>query len=161
MLQPGPEICPKFTDLPEECIREIILRIGDHRDLESSAEAWSVMSSLVSEQRIWRELAIFHFNPRQLNTVLELNKIKAKDDVKDWKKIYHQLRRTYGLRDDYQYAEVLLLCRSCCCLYWPSDGHPCIMDQSPDYRQRVEEAGGQLALSQPVPPAQFLKFFSL
>lgn len=33
-LQPGPEIRPKLHDLPEECIREIILRIADHRDLE-------------------------------------------------------------------------------------------------------------------------------
>lgn len=33
-FQPGPEIRPKIHDLPEECVREIILRIADHRDLE-------------------------------------------------------------------------------------------------------------------------------
>ena len=119
------------------------------------------MAALVSEQRIWRELVRFHFNKNQVDTVLEMDKFKLLDDCKDWQKVYHKLRRTYGVNDDYQYAEVLSLCRYCCCLFWPSDGHPCIVDQCPDYRQRLEEAGNQLALSQPVPPAQFLKFFSL
>lgn len=128
---------------------------------QSSADAWKIMSQLVSEQRIWRELIRFHFNRNQIESILELNKLKHLNEVKDGKKFYHQLRRTYGLNDDYQFAEILSLCRYCCCLFWPSDGHPCIVDQSPDYKQRLEEAGGQLALSQPVPPAQFLKFFSL
>lgn len=46
-----------------------------------------------------------------------------------------------------------------------SSGHPCIADQSPDFRARLKEAaGGNLAAIhefQPVPPAQFLKYFSL
>lgn len=33
-FQPGPEVVPKLHDLPEECIREILLRISDHRDLD-------------------------------------------------------------------------------------------------------------------------------
>lgn len=158
---PGPEIRPKLHELPEECVREIILRIADHRDLEASADAWTLMATLVSEQRIWRELTRFHFNQKQINFVLDMNKLKLMGDVKDWKKLYHQLRRTYGLSDDYQFAEVLSLCRYCCCLFWPSDGHPCIVDQCPDYKQRLMEAGGELVVSQPVPPSQFLKFFSL
>lgn len=41
-------------------------------------------------------------------------------------------------------------------------GHPCIADQSPDYRARLKEAaGGDINEFQPVPPAQFLKYFSL
>lgn len=44
-------------------------------------------------------------------------------------------------------------------------GHPCIADQSPDYRARLKEAAGgdSTAINefQPVPPAQFLKYFSL
>lgn len=159
--EPDPEAKPKLHELPEECVREIILCIADHRDLESAAEAWDTMAKLVSEQRIWRELTRFHFNQRQIHTILDLEKFKKMGDIKDWKQIYHQLRRTYGVNDDYQFAEVLALCRSCCCLFWPSDGHPCIVDQSPDYKQRLEEAGHQLALAQPVPPAQFLKYFSL
>lgn len=44
-------------------------------------------------------------------------------------------------------------------------GHPCIADQSPDFRARLKEAaGGDMTTIhefQPVPPAQFLKYFSL
>lgn len=159
--EPGPEIRPKLHDLPEECIREIILRIADHKDLEATSSAWTLMAALVSEQRVWRELTRFHFNQNQINTILDMNKFKLQPGKKDWKKIYHQLRRTYGVNDDYQFAEVLSLCRYCCCLFWPSDGHPCIVDQCPEFKQRLEEAGGQLEVSQPVLPSQFLKFFSL
>lgn len=73
--------------------------------------------------------------------------------------------RKYGIREDYQYSEILALCRFCCCLFWPSAGHPCIADQSPDFRARLKEAAGgdvnAINEFQPVPPAQFLKYFSL
>uniref|UniRef100_A0A6B2EAG3 Putative f-box n=1 Tax=Phlebotomus kandelakii TaxID=1109342 RepID=A0A6B2EAG3_9DIPT len=157
---PGPEIRPKLHDLPEECVREIILRLADYRDLEASSAAWGLMSALVAEQRVWRELACFHFTPEQIQVVLEKEKPIHEDGSKDWKKIYHALRRTHGLREDLQYAEILSLCRFCRCLFWPSAGHPCIADQSPDFRARLKEAGC-LIESQPVPPAQFLKYFSL
>ena len=119
------------------------------------------MAALVSEQRVWRELTRFHFNQKQLNYILDKNNLRLIGDVKDWKKLYHELRKVYGVREDHQFVEVLSLCRYCCCLFWPSAGHPCIVDQCPDFKQRLEDAGGQLEVSQPVPPAQFLKFFSL
>lgn len=71
--------------------------------------------------------------------------------------------RKYGLREDLQFAEILVLCRLCRCLFWPSAGHPCIADQSPDYRARLKEAGhgDDVESVFPVPPAEFLKYFSL
>ncbi|GBP19379.1 F-box only protein 25 [Eumeta japonica] len=164
--EPGPEVVPKLHDLPEECIREIILRIADHRDLDAASAAWSVMSSLCSEQRVWRELVQFHFTPTQLDSILtklreeKVRRGQPEDDQLDWKAAYHMLRKTYGLREDAQYAETLSLCRHCKCLFWRSLGHPCIADQCPEYRERLREAGGPLP-PHPVPPAAFLKFFSL
>ncbi|CAK1550651.1 unnamed protein product [Leptosia nina] len=152
--EPGPEVVPKLHDLPEECIREILLRIADHRDLDSASSAWSVMASLCSEQRVWRELVSFHFTTQQIDSVPKT------DSETDWKKLFHQLRKLYGLREDAQYAETLSLCRHCKCLFWRSLGHPCIADQCPEYRERLKEAGGPLP-PHPVPPAAFLKFFSL
>ncbi|KAJ6647600.1 F-box only protein 32 [Pseudolycoriella hygida] len=156
--EPGPEVRPKLHELPEECIREIILRISDYHDLESSSAAWSLMAALVSEQRVWRELAQFHFTQEQIDLIV----VKKFSNVerKDYQKIFHELRRKYGIRDDHQYAEVLVLCRFCCCLFWPSAGHPCIADQSPDFRARLKGTGTEID-AQPVPPAQFLKYFSL
>lgn len=155
------------------------MRISDYRDLEASSDAWTLMAALVSEQRVWRELAQFHFNQQQIDEIMK-KKFIAEAERKDWQKIFHELRRyaahmtiivpfyyfeifhfrKYGIREDHQYAEVLALCRFCCCLFWPSAGHPCIADQSPDFRARLKDAGTE-SDSKPVPPAQFLKYFSL
>lgn len=62
---------PKLQDLPEECIREIILRINDHRDLEASSAAWTLMAALASEQRVWRELTQFHFTKQQIDQIIQ------------------------------------------------------------------------------------------
>ncbi|CAG9793665.1 unnamed protein product [Diatraea saccharalis] len=153
--EPGPEVVPKLHDLPEECIREILLRISDHRDLDAASGAWSVMAGVCSEQRVWRELVAHHYSPLQLQHVL-----KDAAEPTDWRDTFHRLRKLYGLREDTQYAETLSLCRHCKCLFWRSLGHPCIADQCPEYRERLREAGGPLA-PHPVPPAAFLKFFSL
>ena len=90
-LQPGPEIRPKLHELPEECVREIVLRISDYKDLEASSAAWTIMEALVSEQRVWRELSNFHFNKQQIDVILKkkFNYIEPKD----WKKIFHELRK--------------------------------------------------------------------
>lgn len=70
-LQPGPDVYPKLQDLPEECIREVILRINDHRDLEASSAAWTLMAALASEQRVWRELTQFHFTKQQIDQMIQ------------------------------------------------------------------------------------------
>ncbi|KAK9722126.1 hypothetical protein QE152_g19821 [Popillia japonica] len=154
ICEPGTEVKPQFLQLPEECIREIVLRLSDHRDLLASSQSCDQMAVVVSEQRVWRELAKFHFTNQQVDV------IKMKKNIDDWKEIYNLLKRTYGLSEERQYAEMLSLCRYCCCLFWRSLGHPCIADQCPDFRARVQEAGGLIPPS-PIPPSAFLKFFSL
>lgn len=69
--QPGPDVYPKLQDLPEECVREIILRINDHRDLEASSATWTLMAALASEQRVWRELTQFHFTKQQIDQIIQ------------------------------------------------------------------------------------------
>lgn len=112
--EPGPEISPKLHELPEECIREIILRIADYRDLESSSGAWTTMKSVVAEQRVWRELAHFHFKPHQIDVIVKKrkatseaaaavkastttidndNSVQIDEQKPDWQKIFHDLRR--------------------------------------------------------------------
>lgn len=79
--------------------------------------------------------------------------------------MFFSIIRKYGIREDYQYSEILALCRFCCCLFWPSAGHPCIADQSPEFRARFKDAASgnleNITEFQLVPPAQFLKYFSL
>lgn len=77
----------------QECIREIILRLTDYRDLEASSAAWNLMSALVAEQRIWKELTEFHFNADQINSHLEKKGIDRQQAKIDWQDIYHALRK--------------------------------------------------------------------
>lgn len=86
----SPESRPQLLQLPEECIREIILRLSDHRDLSASAEACEQMAVIVEEQRVWRELTKFHFSPQQIDLVLPKNCEKI-----DWKDVYHSLKRYF------------------------------------------------------------------
>ncbi|XP_049818970.1 F-box only protein 25 isoform X2 [Aethina tumida] len=155
ICEPSPDSHPQFLHLPEECIREIILRLSDHRDLTASAQTCKIMASIVDEQRIWRELTQFHFTPQQIELALPKNEQKI-----DWQSVYHSLKRSIGINEDRQYAEMLSLCRYCRCLFWRSLGHPCIADQCPEFRARLQEAGG-ITPPSPVPPSAFLKFFSL
>lgn len=93
-IEPNPTINPQLTQLPEECIRKIILQMSDHKDLESAANAWSLMAYIIQEQRIWRELSKFHFNQQQIDSVLErLSLMDTPDRHRNWQTIYHALRK--------------------------------------------------------------------
>lgn len=93
-IEPNPKIHPQFTELPEECIRKIIMQMSDHKDLESAAEAYSLMAFIVQEQRIWRELSKFHFNQNQIDTILEkMSLMETAERHRNWQTIYHSLRK--------------------------------------------------------------------
>lgn len=151
--EPGDDVFPKLQNLPEECVREVLLRLADHKDLESSGRAYSVMRRLVDEQRIWRELCQFHFTQQQISHVQG-----GQSPPHDWQSTYHKLRKAFGLREEY--AEMIQLCRSCRCLFWKSIGHPCIVDQDPEFQEKLENVDKN-TLYVPIPPQAFLKFFSL
>lgn len=86
--EPHPDLHPKLLNLPEECIREIILRLSDHRDLTASAQSCDEICSIVNEQRVWRELTKFHFTAQQIELVL------PKDtETFDWKIIFNSLKK--------------------------------------------------------------------
>ncbi|XP_050311898.1 F-box only protein 25 isoform X2 [Anthonomus grandis grandis] len=152
--EPHPDSYPKLLGLPEECLREIILRLSDHRDLTAGAQSCEQIGAIVNEQRVWRELTKFHFDQRQIELAM------SKEGETDWKTVFNLLKKTYGLNEERQYAEMLSLCKYCRCLFWKSLGHPCIADQCPDFKARLLEAGGATPPA-PVPPSAFLKLFSL
>lgn len=85
---------PRLNEMPEECIRKIILQISDHKDLESAASAWSLMAYIVQEQSIWKELAHFHFTSQQIDTILEqMSLMDTLERHRNWQTIYHTLRK--------------------------------------------------------------------
>lgn len=76
---PESEEKPKFEDLPEECVREILFRLADHRDLLSAAEACGLAQKLSAEQRLWKRLCRFHFSPMQICFIMnEVQKEREK-----------------------------------------------------------------------------------
>lgn len=91
LLQPDEEQQPQWSDLPPECRREVLLRLSDPRDIEASSEACEHLAVLAQEQRIWRELAQYHFTPQQIATTRQNN------PGKDWKTIFTIARRLVEL----------------------------------------------------------------
>ncbi|KAH7645226.1 hypothetical protein HUG17_0764 [Dermatophagoides farinae] len=168
---------PSWSELPEELIREILLRLSDYKDLERSAQACQRMNSLLNEeQHIWKQLVKYHFTKDQLRWALRMTitsesinfnnnppinttttattKHKStptmmnieidqnadpiieqnKSIIIDWERLFHLLRKKFGLKEEY--ADCLFLCRYCRCLFWKSKNHPCILE-NPDLTRQV------------------------
>ncbi len=91
---PSSSSSPQFNELPEECVRKIILHLSDHKDLESSAAAYSLMEFIIQEQRIWRELSYFHFTQIEIDYILDKLSLHDTDERhRNWQTIYHSLRK--------------------------------------------------------------------
>jgi len=150
--------------LPEECIREILLRLSDPRDLEQASKTCEAMKAVASEKRVWRELVQTHFTKMQIEFVLQ-EKPQLKDS-KDWKELYASLRRKFGLREEF--TEMVMLCRKCCALFWKNLGHPCFvfdsdLDSSDSDTAMADNSSVSTKSAEliPVSPKSFLTFFSV
>ncbi|XP_037790278.1 F-box only protein 32-like [Penaeus monodon] len=156
--QPGDDMHPTLQEVPEECIREILKRLDNHRDIQSAGQAYSVMAKVSEEKTIWRQLCRFHWTPAQIEHVIQVH--KELQVQKNWQQIYNRLRRTYGLREEY--AEKLCLCRNCSCLFWQSYGHPCRTDtdQNAQMEEQIEEVKSDIIYIA-ITPQEFLKYFHL
>lgn len=142
----------KLSDLPEELIREILLRLSDYKDLMNSGDAIPSANSLINdEQHIWRELCNYHFTGQQIVMAKERYPVTHEGKT-DYEQVFQVLRRKFGLKEEY--ADTLVLCRHCRCLFWKSFGHPCVTNS-------LEETESMSSSQLQVPPQAFLKFFSL
>jgi len=134
--------------LPEECVREILCRLSDCKDLDRAGKASPIMELIVKEKRIWRELIQAHFTNAEIEFVLK--KRPALAEKKNWRDLYVATKRQFGLRP--RFTELLMLCKPCRVLYWQSYGHPsCQIDQNSINTASII----------PVSPSTFLTFFSI
>lgn len=161
-----------IQSLPEECIREILLRLSDPKDVERAGDTCITMGTIAREKRVWRELVQTHFTKQQVEFVL-----KEKKDLReqrDWKQLYRVLRRKFGLKEEY--TEMLHLCRKCRSLFWQSIGHPCLLtdDDSGGNDSGNNDSGNNdsgnnagdddsisVDINVPIKPQTFLTFFSV
>jgi F-box protein 25/32 len=138
----------EIENLPEECIREILLRLSDSGDLERAGEVMPTMSMIVKERRLWRELVQAHFTNLQIEFIL--SREPELKDKKLYKDMYYALKKQFGLREEY--TDMLEMCRTCRVLYWQGLGHPCLLKSN-----YSDKPGGQV----PITPSRFLTFFSI
>ncbi|XP_064606241.1 F-box only protein 32-like [Liolophura sinensis] len=131
-----------FGDLPDDCIRDILFRLADHKDVLHTGMTNTSIYDMSQEVLLWKQLCMFHFTPMQLLTFLPQ---ETQDDNPNWKYLYRRCVKRFGRKD--VYADMLALCLHCQCLFWQSIGHPCVNDNMPT--------------SQKLTPEAFLKLFAL
>lgn len=81
----------QLTDLPDEVIREILLRLSDFNDLKNSGGAYQVMGSLLDQQHIWKQLCMYHFTRLQVRQAT--GKFASCDGKTDWEQTFNFLRK--------------------------------------------------------------------
>ncbi|KAK7492874.1 hypothetical protein BaRGS_00015821 [Batillaria attramentaria] len=134
-----------LAELPHDCMRNILLRIVDHKDVVHTGLTMQTLHELSQERWLWRDLCLFHFTNRQILTFLPKGAGDLEQDTVDWKYIYMRCFKRFGRKETY--ADVLALCHHCCSIYWQSLGHPCISDA--EKKERV------------LSPEDFIKLFPL
>ena len=84
-----------LTDLPKECIREIMLRLSDHRDILHLGQCNLDLYYMSLDISIWERLAQYHFSEKQM-----LNFISDDDlgEGTDWHSVYQKCHRLVGHR---------------------------------------------------------------
>jgi len=134
-----------MEELPEECVREILCRLSDYKDVDNAGLATPTMQFIVKEKRIWRELVQAHFTKNEIQYII--NKRPELAGRRSWRNLYLALRKQFGLRQ--QFTELLMLCKNCRVLFWESYGHPCLSSSE------------QCSTPIPITPQTFLTFFSV
>ena len=87
MIQQPDDNRTKFNDLPEECVRTILTKMADHRDILRLGQTNKYNQDITNEALLWKQLSFFHFTNRQLVTFLPRDKEEFEID---WKHIYHR-----------------------------------------------------------------------
>lgn len=77
-------------ELPEEVVREIILKLNHHFDLNNLSTSSDLFKKLISESRIWREMCEYHFTDEQVTQMVQNSNNNGNIS---WEDIYHKLKR--------------------------------------------------------------------
>ena len=78
----------QMSDLPDDCIREILLRLNNHQDLVNTGLTEVRTFQLIQETKFWRNLCIFHFTNEQWHNVLKRGECV---DTLPWPVLYKRL----------------------------------------------------------------------
>lgn len=111
---------PCLTDLPKEVVREILLKLSDHRDIVHLGQTCTDMYYMTDDSSLWQQLVQYHFTEKQINTFIEES---VDSTVSVWQQLHMRCYRNFGLKQPY--SDQLVVCSSCKTLHWMMLGHNC------------------------------------
>ena len=82
-----------MSDLPDDCIREILSRMTDHLDIVNTGATQSRANELSEEKTLWRNLCLFHFDNIQIHKLLKPGQNLEAFTTEDWKLLYKRLMK--------------------------------------------------------------------
>ncbi|KAL4228439.1 F-box only protein 32 [Mactra antiquata] len=135
-----------LMDLPKECIREIISKLSDHKDIVNLGQTCWDMYYMAEESNIWEKLVQYHFNEKQIDTFIGATDCLSSTCL--WQDLHNKCYRKYGLKK--HYADQLVICSACKALHWMMLGHHCWIS---DEKTQTE------AWSEPVSPNELYSIF--
>ena len=80
-----------MSDLPDDCIREILTRLSDHRDVINTGMTEPRAHNLAEEKGLWKELCLFHFDNQQIYSVIKKGDNLENLDSEGWKNLHTRL----------------------------------------------------------------------
>jgi len=87
---------PPIEAFPEEVIRQVLLKLGNDKDIESLMNTSPLLSQISNENRVWRELCKYHFTPQQIDLIhqnllkhKERNGANKRSHNKNWNSVHH------------------------------------------------------------------------
>ncbi|XP_053396481.1 F-box only protein 25-like [Mercenaria mercenaria] len=113
---------PTLTDLPKECIREIMLKLSDHRDIINLGKTCSELYYVTQDSSIWQKLVQYHFSEKQMSMFIEDTEY-IDSTVSVWQHLHHKCSKKFGLKKTY--TDQLVICSACKTLHWMMQGHTC------------------------------------
>lgn len=80
-----------MSDLPDDCVREILARLTHHRDIINTGLTEERVFDLSQEKEIWKDLCLFHFDNFQILSLIADESQLQNYQSADWKSLYKKL----------------------------------------------------------------------
>ena len=80
-----------LSDLPDDCVRQILLRFTDSQDIINTGLVDNRVFDLSQERTVWKDLCLFHFDNAQILS-LTSNGVNLQNLTSaDWNTLYERL----------------------------------------------------------------------
>ena len=81
----------RISDLPDDCVRQILSRFTDHKDIVNTGLTEARTFELSKEHSLWKDLCLFHFDNIQILSLTKIGTDLQTYTAADWKALYSRL----------------------------------------------------------------------